>query len=169
MAKGSGICVGALAGAFGVRGEARLKSFCADPAAIADYGPFTSDDGTLLDIRVGRPVKGGFAARIKDVRTREAAEALKGTRLFVPRDRLPEPGEDEFYHSDLLGLAVYDTGGILLGKVKAVLDHGAGDLLELALAGGGTALLPFTRDIIPTVDLTSGRLIADPPEGALPE
>ena len=161
------VCVGAIAGAFGVRGEVRLKSFCAEPAAIAEYGPLWSEDGARrFELSLGRPVTSGFAARLSGVSTREAADALRGTRLFADRDRLPPPGDDEFYHADLIGLAVCDTGGQPLGRVHAVLNHGAGDLLEIALpAGRGTALLPFTRAVVPTVDLAAARIVADPPEG----
>jgi 16S rRNA processing protein RimM len=160
------VCVGALAGAFGVRGEVRLKSFCAEPEAVADYGPLETEDGTRrFEVTLVRPITGAFAARLSGVATREDAEALKGTRLYAPRDRLPPLAEDEFYHADLIGLEVRDAGGAVLGTVKAVHDHGAGDLLEIARPGGETVLLPFTRAAVPTVDLTAQRIVADPPEG----
>jgi 16S rRNA processing protein RimM len=160
------VCVGALAGAFGVRGEVRLKSFCAAPEAVADYGPLETEDGTRrFDVTLVRPITGAFAARLSGVATREAAEALKGTRLYAPRDRLPPLDADEFYHADLIGLEVRDTGGAVLGTVKAVHDHGAGDLLEVTRPGGETVLLPFTRAAVPTVDLAQRRIVADPPEG----
>jgi 16S rRNA processing protein RimM len=160
-------CVGAIAGAFGVQGEVRLKSFCAEPAAIAGYGPLLTDDGRSFAVRITRPIAGAFAARLTGVATREAAEALKGTRLYVPRDRLPPLPEDEFYHADLVGLAVVDTGGAALGTVRAVLDHGAGDILEIARPGAPDLLLPFTRAAVPTVDLAARRIVADPPEGLI--
>ena len=160
------VCVGAVAGAFGVRGEVRLKSFTAEPEAVAGYGPVTTEDGRSFEIALGRPLKGGFAARLSGVATKEAADALRGMRLYVPRDRLPGLAEDEFYHADLVGLDVYDTGGMRLGQVQAVLNHGAADLLEVRRAGSSrTALLPFTRAAVPTVDLVRRRLVADPPEG----
>lgn len=163
------ICVGAIAGAYGVRGEVRLKSFCADQRAISDYGPLQSEDGSRqFTIVLGAAVAQGFAARLSGVNTREQAEALRGMRLFADRARLPNLPDDEFYHTDLIGLAVHDTGGALLGKVKAVLNHGASDLLEVARpAGGGVFLLPFTQVIVPTVDVQAGRIVADPPEGLL--
>jgi 16S rRNA processing protein RimM len=114
-------------------------------------------------VRLLRPVAGGFAARLTGVVTREAAETLKGTRLYAPRDRLPPPGEDEFYHADLIGLTVLSPGGAVLGTVKAVQDHGAGAILEIARPGGPELLLPFTRAAVPTVDLAAGRIVADPP------
>lgn len=161
------VCVGAIAGSFGVRGEVRLKSFCAEPEDIASYGPLRSEDGTMSwSVTLTRPVKNGFAARLSGVATKEQADALKGTRLYAPRDNLPELPDDEFYHADLIGLTVLDTGGTELGKVKAVLNHGAGDLLELHVKGESQpVLLPFTKAAVPTVDLASGRIIADPPDG----
>lgn len=163
------VCVGTIAGAFGVSGEARIKSFCAEPGAIADYGPLVTADGRSLRIRITRAVKGGFAARLSGVETREQAEALKGTRLHVPRDRLPVLPEDEFYHADLIGLEVVDPGGAPLGRVRAIFDHGAGDILEIAAPDGSELMLPFTRRAVPTIDLGAGRLVADPPEEATAE
>jgi 16S rRNA processing protein RimM len=161
------VCVGAIAGAFGVRGEVRLKSFCAEPEAIAGYGPLVTEDGRVFTVTLGRPVTNGIAARLSGIESREAAEALRGQRLYADRARLPALPEDEFYHADLIGLEVRDTGGAVLGHVAAVLDHGAGDLLEVRRPGGASILLPFTRDIVPTVDLAGGRLVADPPEGLI--
>mgnify|MGYP002015947884 FL=1 len=163
------ICVGTIAGAFGVNGEVRLKSFTAEPEALAEYAPLTTEDGSRsFEVQITRPVKGGFAARLSGVRSKEEADALRGTGLYAPRDRLPTLPDDEFYHTDLIGLAVFDTGGAELGRVKAVLNHGATDLLELAMPGQSkTVLLPFTREAVPTVDLASGRIVADPPEGLL--
>jgi len=161
------ICVGALAGSFGVRGEVRVKSFCADPDEIETYSPLLSADGArTYTLAITRAVKNGFAARIVGVETKEDADALKGVQLYAPRDRLPSLPDDEFYHADLIGLEVYDTGGTLLGKVKAVQNHGAADLLEIHATGQTvTVLVPFTQAVVPTVDLIKGRIIADPPEG----
>lgn len=161
------VCVGAVTGAFGVRGEVRLKSFCAQAADIAAYGPLTTEDGARsFDITLTRPVAAGFAARLSGVTSKEAADALRGTRLFAPRTALPGLGDDEFYHADLIGLEAFDTGGAPLGKIAAVLNHGAGDLLELRGPGLKSPLLvPFTRAIVPTVDLATGRVIIDPPDG----
>ncbi|MCC5962295.1 MAG: 16S rRNA processing protein RimM [Rhodobacteraceae bacterium] len=166
---GSRICVGAIAGAYGVRGEVRLKSFCAEPRALGAYGPLWTEDGRRsFDVTLGAQVAQGFAARLSDVRTREDAEALRGVRLFAPREKLPALPDDEFYHTDLIGLEVFDTGGVPLGRVKAVLNHGASDLLELVTPGqAGAVLVPFTRAIVPTVDLSARRIIADPPEGLI--
>ena len=163
------VCVGAITGSFGVRGEARIKSFCAEPTAVGDYGPLSSEDGSRsFTLTITRPVKGGFAVRLSGVKTKEEADALKGVRLYAPREALPALPDDEFYHADLIGLAAVDTGGADLGKVSAVLNHGAGDLLELRRPGGkGSVLVPFTLEIVPTVDLSAGRIVIDPPEGLL--
>ncbi len=163
---GSRICVGAIAGAYGVQGEVRLKSFCAEPRAIAGYGPLWSEDGRQFTVTLGAQVAQGFAARLSGVASKEAADALRGLRLFAERDQLPGLPDDEFYHADLIGLEVFDTGGKALGQVKAVLNHGASDLLELVAPGkSATVLLPFTQVVVPTVDLGARRIIADPPEG----
>jgi 16S rRNA processing protein RimM len=161
------ICVGAIAGAFGVAGEVRLKSFCAEPEAIASYGPlFTEDGSRSFTIRLTRPVAGGLGARVSGVATKEQADALRGTSLFADRHKLPSLPDDEYYHADLIGLEVRDTGGALLGRVQAVHNHGAGDLLEIAgLPGQDAVLIPFTRAAVPTVDLAAGRIVADLPEG----
>ncbi|MEM8555802.1 MAG: ribosome maturation factor RimM [Pseudomonadota bacterium] len=164
-------CVGAIAGSYGVRGEVRLKSFCADPAAIADYAPLSTEDGAhSYSVRLTGQIKNGFSARLGGVQTKEQADALKGTRLYAPRDRLPNLPEDEFYHADLIGLQVVDTGGAPIGRVRAVFDHGAGDLLEIHGPGlKNGLLLPFTKDAVPTVNLAEGRIIADPPPGLMGE
>lgn len=164
---GARVCVGAIAGAFGVRGEVRLKSFTCEPEAIAGYGPLETEDGTRrFDVTLTGRTGNALVARLTGVPDKEAADALRGTRLYVERARLPDPDEDEFYHADLIGMEVFDAGGTPLGKVTAVLNHGASDLLEIAPPGGGdTVLLPFTRAAVPTVDLGRGRIVADPPEG----
>jgi 16S rRNA processing protein RimM len=160
------LCVGAISGSYGVRGEVRLKSFCAEPTAIAEYGPLYSEDGTRsFKVTLTRPVAGGLGARIAGVDTKEQADALKGITLFVSRDKFPSLPDDEYYHADLIGLEVRDTGGVMLGKVTAVHNHGAGDLLEVGVAGATSILLPFTMATVPTVDLGAGRIVVDPPEG----
>lgn len=161
------ICVGVLAGSFGVQGEVRVKSFCAEPTDVASYGPlFTEDGSRSFTLKLTRPVAGGLGARLSGVTTKEQADALKGISLYVERTKLPFLPDDEFYHADLIGLDVYDTGGVLVGKVQAVHNHGAGDLLEIKPNSTKDAiLLPFTRAIVPTVDLTARRIVADMPEG----
>ena len=160
------ICIGAIAGAFGIVGEVRLKSFCSQPEDIASYGPVYTEDGSRqFRITLTRPVAGGYGARIAGVNTREEAEALRGTSLFIDREKLPSLPDDEFYHTDLIGLDALDTGGEVLGKVMAVHNHGAGDIIEISSIRHKSALLlPFTKAIVPNVDLAAGRLIVDLPE-----
>jgi 16S rRNA processing protein RimM len=160
------ICIGAIAGAFGVAGEVRLKSFCSEPTDIAAYGPLYSEDGQReFRITLTRPVAGGLGARISGVATKEAADALRGVSLYISRDRLPALPDDEFYHADLIGLDVLDAGGEPLGKVTAIHNHGAGDIIEISPTRHKSALLlPFTKAIVPNVDLARGRLIVDLPE-----
>lgn len=165
MSENDRICVGAIAGAFGVQGEVRLKSFCTEPADIASYGPLYDESGTRrFSVKLTRPLSGGLGARISGVTKKEEADALKGVQLFADRDRLPRLPDDEFYHADLIGLEVRDTGGALLGRVRAVQNHGAGDILDVS-GPTGELLIPFTLAAVPTVDLVAGRIIADLPEG----
>lgn len=163
------ICVGAIGGAYGVRGEVRLKSFCAVPSDIADYSPLSSEDGSqTFTLTLTRPIKNGFAGRLSGISTKEQADAIKGLQLYARRDQLPSLPDDEYYHADLIGLEVVDTGGALLGHVKSVQNHGAGDLLELHGPNlPATVLLPFTLAVVPTVDLVAGRIVADPPDGLI--
>lgn len=165
------ICVGSFSGSYGVQGDVRLKSYCAQPQDIADFSPLYSEDGSRsFAITLIRPTKNGFVARTAGITTKEQADALKGTDLFVDRTALPHLPDDEYYHSDLIGLTVSDTGGTILGDVLNVLNHGAGDLLEIRAKGqSDTVLMPFTLAVVPTVDLTAGRIIADPPEGLFPD
>lgn len=160
------ICVGAFAGSFGVAGEVRLKSFCAEPEAIATYGTLYSEDGSRsFTIKLTRPVAGGLGARVPGIATKEQADALKGLSLYADRARLPNLADDEYYHSDLIGLEARDTGGVVLGRVLAVHNHGAGDLLEITGEGRKALLLPFTIAAVPTVDLTLGRIVVELPDG----
>ena len=165
------ICVGVVTGSFGVRGEARIKSFCADPTAIADYGPLWNEDGTTqYKITITRPVKGGFAVRLTGITDKDQADANRGLKLFADRSALLSLPDDEFYYTDLIGLDVYDTGGEIIGKINAVHDHGAGDLLEVTGSGlKDSVLIPFTKEVVPTIDMATRRVIVDPPEGLLTE
>lgn len=170
MSDAKKICVGAIAGAFGVKGEVRLKSFCAAPADITKYNPLSSEDGAQsFKIKIVKPIKNGFAARVEGVRFRDQAEALKGIALFADREKFPNLPDDEFYHSDLIGLQALDTGGAVLGRVKAVDNYGAGDFLDITLTNGKAALVPFTKAAVPTVDLHAGKIIIDPPAGLFGE
>jgi 16S rRNA processing protein RimM len=166
---GSRIVVGSIAGAFGVKGDVRVKSFCAEPADIARYTPLTTEGGQVFRVVVIKgEAPGALVARIEGIETKEQADGLRGVSLWAERARLPRLPDDEFYHADLIGLIVQDTGGRGLGRVRAVLNHGAGDMLEIVPEGGGeSVLLPFTQAAVPTVDLAAGRIVADPPEGLL--
>ncbi len=158
------IFVAQVGAAHGVRGEVKVTTFTADPMALASYKSLMRQDGSpALTIASARPAKGGIVARLKGVDDRNAAEALRGLKLYISRDSLPEPDEDEFYLADLIGLAVETTAGELLGKVKTVQDFGAGDLLEIQPKAGASWWLPFTREAVPEVRIAEGRLIAEPP------
>jgi len=160
------IQVGRVAGAFGVRGEVRITSFTAEPLALVDYKALVREDGSPgLTITSGRAAKGGVVVRAKDVDTRDQAEALRGLKLFISRDRLPEPEEDEFYVTDLIGLALRSPDGEALGTIRSVQDFGAGDLLEVQPPeGGATWYLPFTREAVPEVRIADGFVVAVKPE-----
>lgn len=166
MARGARICLGQIGAPHGVRGEVRLRSFTSDPQSIAAYGPLETDDGRTLQIESLRPAKDHFVATIADIRDREAAERLTNVKLYVARERLPQPKEaDEFYHADLIGLAAVGRDGQSLGTVIAVHNFGAGDLIEVRLdAQGKTELIAFNETNVPTVDIEAGRIvIAFPP------
>jgi 16S rRNA processing protein RimM len=158
------VLVGAIAAAHGVRGLVRVKSFTADPKSVASYGELSDERGLRhFRLTLQGQAKDGVIARIDGIDDRDAAEALKGTRLFVDREALPAlTEEDEFYQTDLVGLRVEACDGKTLGRVKAVLNFGAGDLLEIE-GEGVSLMLPFTRQVVPLVDLPGGRLVADPP------
>lgn len=161
------IIVGALSGSFGVHGDVRIKSFCADPEAIANYTPLTRADGVVITtIIIKGQTKGSLIARVDGITTKEEADGLSGMDIFAQRDQLPNLPDDEFYHADLVGLMCVDTGGTELGRVKAVQTNGSDDLLEInSPTHKDTVLVPFLKSIVPTVDLASGRIVLDPPGG----
>ncbi len=158
------ILVGAIAGAHGVRGQVRIKSFTDDPAAVAAYGPVSDESGQKrFDLVVTGQTNGGVIARIDGVADRTAAESLRGLRLYVERTALPPPNPDEYYRVDLIGLTAELADGTIYGRIKSVDDYGAGDILEIERADGGTELLPFTDRVVPTVDMAARRVVVDPP------
>lgn len=165
--------IGVIGAAHGVRGEVRVKAFTADPTALKRYKPVTTVDGArAFAVATLRPLKDDMlVVRFQGVDTREAAEALNGTGLFLPRDALPKTDdEDEFYQADLIGLRVETADGALIGDVVAAPNFGADDLIEIRLAGQKrTVYLPFTKAVVPVVDIAGGRLVAEPPEGLLDE
>lgn len=161
------ILVARVAGAFGVRGEVRISAYTEDPLALVRYRDLKRQDGSHgLTITQGRPAKGGLVASVKEITTKEEADALRGLRLYVARDAMPEPEEDEFYLADLIGMAVRKVGTeTTLGRVKSVQNFGAGDILEIDPQGGGqTWYLPFTREAAPEVDVKAGVVWANPPD-----
>lgn len=155
------ICLGVIVAAHGVRGQVKIKTFTAQPGAVAAYGPLRDRSGQrTLRLAAVRPVNGGVVAAIEGIADRNAAEALRGTELFVPRAALPPTDDDEFYQDDLLGMAVVDEAGAACGAVLAVHNFGAGDVLEISPPLGSTFFLPFSRDAVPTVDLDARRMVA---------
>ena len=164
------VCLGQVSSAHGIKGEVRIKPFTQAPEDVAAYGPLQDEAGARrFEILSLRTTKGGVVARLDGVTDRNQAEALKGVKLFVDRDRLPERNEDGvWYHADLIGLVALDKGGAALGTIVAVQNYGAGDLLEIRPATGGpTVLLPFTAEVVPDVDLDAGWVLVDPPEGLI--
>jgi 16S rRNA processing protein RimM len=160
------VLLGEIGAAQGLKGEVRLRSYTQDPAAIARYGALDDEHGGKIEIESLRVTPKALIARIKGVTTRNAAEALNGTKLYVARSRLPKRDEEEWFHSDLIGLAAVDDQGEPVGTVVAVQNFGAGDLIEVKPAKGGpTVLVPFTRETVPEVDVEGGRLTLVPPEG----
>jgi 16S rRNA processing protein RimM len=160
------VLVGTITGAHGIRGEVKLRSFTADPAAIAAYSPLETAKGAKIEIAKLRPQKDGFIAILKGVTDRNAAEALRGTELFVPRERLPEPEEDEVYVHDLIGLPVFLADGSRLGEIVEVADYGAGDLIDVKVEGRkDTVLIPFASQYVLEAD--GSKVVVDLPEGYL--
>lgn len=161
------ILVGRVAGAFGVKGEIRITSYTDEPAALVRYRDLKQADGApALTLTDGRPHKGALVARAREVATREDAEALRGLELYIPRDALPLPEEDEFYLADLIGLRAVTPDGAELGRIKSVQNFGAGDLLEIAPETGPTWWLPFTKEAVPEVRIAEGLVVVIRPEEA---
>lgn len=151
------VCVAQVATAHGVGGALRLRCFTEAPESVAAYGPLCDEQGReLFTVRIVGQAKGGVIVKVEGIEDRDAALALRGMRLYVPRARLPEPEADEFYHEDLIGLAVQDAEGRPIGRVAAVFNFGAGDILEIEATDGRRDLLPFTRETVPEVDVAGG-------------
>jgi 16S rRNA processing protein RimM len=160
------VLLGEIGAAQGLKGEVRLRSYTEEPAAIARYGLLHDEGGRAIEIEDVRVTPKALIARIKGVTTREAAEALARTKLYVERTRLPEREEEEWYHADLIGLAAIDAQGETIGVVVGVQNFGAGDLIEVKPErGDATVLVPFTRETVPEVDVEGGHLVLAPPEG----
>jgi len=162
------VCVGVVAGAHGVRGAVKIKSFTAEPKDVAGYGLLEDESGQeRFSLRLVGEAKGVLIGWLSGVADRDRAEALRGLRLYLSRAALPPTDEDEFYHADLIGLDAVLADGTPLGQVKAVHDFGAGDTLEIERPERPPAMVPFTRAVVPIVDLEAGRLVIDPPPGLL--
>lgn len=158
------ICLGRIAGAHGLDGSVLVRSYTAEPDAIGSYGALTDEGGArAFELTVRRVTAKGVVARIAGVADRTAAEKLKGIDLYVARDALPEAEEDEFYYTDLIGLAVEDRDGKRIGSVARIDNYGAGDVIEVRLDAGGSALYPFTKQVVVMVDVAGRRITIDPP------
>jgi 16S rRNA processing protein RimM len=168
VARPEKVCLGTIVGVHGVQGAVRIKSFTADPADIAAYGAVSDESGARrFEVKVLGQARGAVLARLSGIADRNAAEALRGLRLYVARAALPETNEDEFYHADLIGLPVETTEGAALGRVSAVHNFGAGDILELRADDGRELLLPFSDAVVPAIDFAAGRIVAAPPASLL--
>jgi 16S rRNA processing protein RimM len=159
------VLLAAVISAQGLRGEVKVKTFTAQPDALARYGSLHDAKGNRFEITACRPTKDGEAViAFAGIADRNAAEALKGTQLFVARDALPATQDEEFYHADLIGLEAYDSEGRLVGKVSAIHNFGAGDVIELVRDDGDSVHLAFTRETVPVIDIAGGRITVAVPE-----
>ena len=159
------ICVARIGAAHGVRGAVKLWTFTEDPLAVKAYGPLTTRDGARqFEVTHVREAKDHLVATFKGVASREDAERLNGIELYIAREKLPETDDDEYYHADLIGLAAVNAANEPLGRVVAIHNFGAGDIIEIAPPHGSTMLLPFTNAVVPTVDLKGGRVVIELPQ-----
>jgi 16S rRNA processing protein RimM len=173
LAEPAKICVAKIGAAHGVRGEVRLWPFTEDPLAVTRYGPLSTKDGKRqFEVVRAREAKDHLVASIKGVEDRDAAARLNGLELYIARDKLPATDDDEYYHADLIGLAAVNSAGEPIGRVTAIHNFGAGDIIEIAPAQGPTLMLPFSNAVVPTVDIAGGRVVIELPaeiEGDGPE
>src|SRR5690349_12968957 len=159
------ICVARIGAAHGVRGAVKLWTFTEDPRAVERYGPLMTKDGARqFEIASVRDAKDHLVATFKGVATRNDAEKLNGIELYVPREKLPDTDDDEYYHADLIGLAAVTAADEPLGSVVAIHNFGAGDIIEIAPPSGATMLLPFSNAVVPMVDIAGGRVVIELPE-----
>jgi 16S rRNA processing protein RimM len=158
------ICVARIGAAHGVRGAVKLWTFTEDPLAVKHYGPLATKDGARsFEVATAREAKGHLVATLKGIATREDAERLNGIELYIARDKLPATDANEYYHADLIGLAAVNAADEPIGRVIAIHNFGAGDIIEIAPANGATMLLPFTNAVVPTVDLAKGCVVIELP------
>ena len=160
----SQICVARIGAAHGVRGAVKLWTFTEDPLAVKAYGPLVTKDGARqFEVTHAREAKGHLVATLKGIATREEAERLNGVELYIARDKLPATDENEYYHADLIGLDAVNAANEPLGRVIAIHNFGAGDIIEIAPPSGATMMLPFTNAVVPSVDLASGCVVIELP------
>ena len=165
MAIAAQICIARIGAAHGVRGAVKLWTFTEDPLAVRDYGPLTTKDGARqFEVATARAAKDHLVATLKGIATREDAERLNGIELYIARDKLPATDDDEYYHADLIGLAAVNAANEPIGRVHAIHNFGAGDIIEIAPPQGPTLLLPFTNAVVPTVDLANGHVVIELPK-----
>jgi 16S rRNA processing protein RimM len=158
------ICIARIGAAHGVRGAVKLWTFTEDPLAVKAYGPLLTKDGTRsFEVATAREAKGHLVATLRGIATREDAERLNGLELYIAREKLPDTNEDEYYHADLIGLDAVTAANEPLGRVIAIHNFGAGDIIEIAPPAGATMLLPFTNAVVPTVDLAARRVVIELP------
>ncbi|MCW5702619.1 MAG: ribosome maturation factor RimM [Bradyrhizobium sp.] len=159
------VCVARIGAAHGVRGAVRLWTFTEDPLAVQSYGPLMTKDGARqFEITSLRAAKDHMVATFTGIASRNDAEKLNGIELYVPRERLPATDDGEYYHTDLIGLAAVNAANEPLGRVVAIHNFGAGDIIEIAPAKGATMLLPFSNAVVPTVDIPGGRVVIELPQ-----
>jgi 16S rRNA processing protein RimM len=159
------ICIARIGAAHGVRGAVKLWTFTQDPLAVLQYGALATKDGArAFEVATARAAKGHLVATLKGIATREDAERLNGLELYIAREKLPATDEDEYYHADLIGLAAVNAANAPLGRIIAIHNFGAGDIIEIAPPQGATMLLPFTNTVVPSVDLAGGRVVIELPE-----
>jgi 16S rRNA processing protein RimM len=167
------ICIARIGAAHGVRGAVKLWTFTEDPLAVMQYGALATKDGARsFEVANAREAKGHLVATLKGIATREDAERLTGIELYVAREKLPATDDGEYYHADLIGLTAVNAANEPLGRVIAIHNFGAGDIIEIAPPHGATMLLPFTNAVVPSVDLAAGRVVIELPaeiEGDTPE
>jgi 16S rRNA processing protein RimM len=173
VTKAALICVAKIGAAHGVRGEVKLWPFTEDPLAVLHYGPLTTRDGARqFEVLRARVAKDHLVATIKDIASRDDAERINGVELYIPRDRLPDTDDGEYYHADLIGLRAVNAAGEQIGTITAIHNFGAGDIVEIAPMRGPSLLLPFTNAVVPTVDLAAGHAVIEVPseiEGDSPQ
>jgi len=159
------VCVARIGAPHGVRDAVKLWTFTEDPLALKHYGPLMTKDGARqFEVTHAREAKGHLVATLKGIATRDEAEKLNGLELYVAREKLPATDDDEYYHADLIGLAAVTSANEPLGRVIAIHNFGAGDIIEIAPPQGTTMLLPFTNEVVPTVDPANGRVVIEPPQ-----